>query len=145
MHKIQFIDSLSNVKRGLGFSIYNQNNENLVGHGGSCPGYKTQLTIDPKGQKAIIVLINARGVTPIKIHKRNKKSNGSTKQVDNKNSNAFEEISGYYKSLPWNTENYLSSWGENIALMSLPSNSANITRFKPVEKDVFRRILKNDD
>ena len=67
MHKIQFIDSLSNVKRGLGFSIYNQNNENLVGHGGSCPGYKTQLTIDPKGQKAIIVLINARGLPPQNI------------------------------------------------------------------------------
>ena len=67
------------------------------------------------------------------------------KQVDNKNSNLFEEISGYYKSLPWNTENYLSSWGENIALLSLPSNSANITRFEPVKKDVFRRILKNDD
>ena len=67
------------------------------------------------------------------------------KQVDNINSNLFEEISGYYKSLPWNTENYLSSWGENIALLSLPSNSASITRFKPVKKDVFRRILKNDD
>ena len=66
-------------------------------------------------------------------------------QRGNKNSNLFEEISGYYKSLPWNTENYLSSWGENIALISLPSNSANITRFKPVQKDIFRRILKNEE
>ena len=144
MHKIQFIDSLSNVKRGLGFSIYNQNNENLVGHGGSCPGYKTQLTIDPKGQKAIIVLINARGVTPTKYTRGIKNLMNQLRKGDNKKANAFREISGYYKSLPWNTENYLSSWGENIALMSLPSNSANITRFKPVEKDVFRRILKND-
>ena len=65
MHQIQFTDSLSNVKRGLGFGIYSQNNENLVGHGGSCPGYKTQLTLDPKGRK-FIALINARGVTPSK-------------------------------------------------------------------------------
>tara|TARA_B100001115_G_scaffold115430_1_gene85773 strand:- start:159 stop:1619 length:1461 start_codon:yes stop_codon:yes gene_type:complete len=144
MHKIQFIDSLSNVKRGLGFNIYSQNNENLVGHGGSCPGYKTQLTIDPKGQKAIIVLINARGVTPTKYTRGIKNLMDQLRKGDNKKANAFREISGYYKSLPWNTENYLSSWGENIALMSLPSNSANITRFKPVEKDVFRRILKND-
>ena len=86
-----------------------------------------------------------RGVLHHQNTPGNKKSNGSIKQVDNKNSNLFEEISGYYKSLPWNTENYLSSWGENIALLSLPSNSANITRFKPIKKDVFRRILKNDD
>ena len=145
MHQIQFTDSLSNVKRGLGFGIYSQNNENLVGHGGSCPGYKTQLTLDPKGRKAFIALINARGVTPSKYTRGIKNLMDQFKQVDNINSNLFEEISGYYKSLPWNTENYLSSWGENIALLSLPSNSASITRFKPVKKDVFRRILKNDD
>ena len=144
MHQIQFTDSLNNVKRGLGFGIYNQNKENLVGHGGSCPGYKTQLTIDPKGKKAFIVLINARGVTPSKYTRGIKNLMDQLKQEDSKKSNFFKEISGYYKSLPWNTENYLSSWGENIALMSLPSSSANITRFKPIEKDVFRRILKND-
>ena len=144
MHQIQFTDSLSNVKRGLGFTIYSQNNANLVGHGGSCPGYKTQLTIDINGGKAFIVLINARGVTPSKYTKGIKNLMDQLKKEENKKSNMFDEISGYYKSLPWNTENYLSSWGENIALMSLPTNSANITRFKPVEKDVFRRILKND-
>ena len=145
MHQIQFTDTLSKVKRGLGFGIYSQNNENLVGHGGSCPGYKTQLTIDSKEEKAYIALINARGVTPSKYTRGIKNLMNQLKQVNNKKSNFFNEISGYYKSLPWNTENYLSSWGENIALISLPSNSGNITRFKPIEKDVFRRILKNND
>ena len=145
MHQIQFTDTLSKVKRGLGFGIYSQNNENLVGHGGSCPGYKTQLTIDSKEEKAYIALINARGVTPTKYTRGIKNLMNQLKQVNNKKSNFFNEISGYYKSLPWNTENYLSSWGENIALISLPSNSGNITRFKPIEKDVFRRILKNND
>ena len=119
--------------------------EVLVGHGGSCPGYKTQLTIDPEGKKAFIVLINARGVTPSKYTRGIKNLMDQLKQKNNKKSNLFDEISGYYKSLPWNTESYLSSWGENIALISLPTNSANITRFKPIEKDVFRRILKNND
>ena len=50
MHQIQFTDSLSNQK-GSWFWNLQQNNENLVGHGGSCPGYKTQLTLDPKGKR----------------------------------------------------------------------------------------------
>ncbi|MFL2591260.1 MAG: serine hydrolase domain-containing protein [Flavobacteriaceae bacterium] len=151
MHQIQFSDNLIDVKRGLGFNIYETKNdildrsEVLVGHGGSCPGYKTQLTIDPEGKKAFIVLINARGVTPSKYTRGIKNLMDQLKQKNNKKSNLFDEISGYYKSLPWNTETYLSSWGENIALISLPTNSANITRFKPIEKDVFRRILKNND
>lgn len=151
MHQIHFSDTLTNVKRGLGFNIYETENgihdrtEVLVGHGGSCPGYKTQLTIDPEGKKAFIVLINARGVTPSKYTKGIKNLMDQLRQKNNKKSNLFDEISGYYKSLPWNTENYLSSWGENIALISLPTNSANITRFKPIEKDVFRRIMKNND
>tara|TARA_B100000575_G_C23109000_1_gene640418 strand:- start:317 stop:1795 length:1479 start_codon:yes stop_codon:yes gene_type:complete len=151
MHQIQFSDTLIGVKRGLGFNIYETENgildrtEVLVGHGGSCPGYKTQLTIDPEGKKAFIVLINARGVTPSKYTKGIKNLMDQLRQKNNKKSNLFDEISGYYKSLPWNTENYLSSWGENIALISLPTNSANIIRFKPIEKDVFRRIMKNSD
>tara|TARA_B100000900_G_scaffold218998_1_gene185603 strand:+ start:690 stop:2141 length:1452 start_codon:yes stop_codon:yes gene_type:complete len=145
MHQIQFTDTLSKVKRGLGFGIYSQNNENLVGHGGSCPGYKTQVTIDSRNEKAYIALINARGVTPTKYTRGIKNLMDQLKQENNKKSNLFNDISGYYKSLPWNTENYLSSWGENIALISLPSNSGNITKFKPIEKDVFRRILKNKD
>ncbi len=144
MHRIHFYDSLSNVKRGLGFNIYNEKGQNLVGHGGSCPGYKTQLTIDREGEKAFIVLINARGVSPSKYTRGIKNLMDQLKEEDSKSSDLYNEIEGYYKSLPWNTENYLSSWGKNIALMSLPSNSANITRFRPVEKDVFRRILKND-
>ena len=144
MHQVHFYDSLTNIKRGLGFNIYDENDQNLVGHGGSCPGYKTQLTLDIEGKKAFIVLINARGVTPSKYTKGIKNLMDQLKEEDSKNSDLYSEIEGYYKSLPWNTENYLSSWGKNIALMSLPSNSANITRFRPVEKDVFRRILKND-
>ena len=87
MHQIQFTDTLSKVKRGLGFGIYSQNNENLVGHGGSCPGYKTQLTIDSKEEKAYIALINARGVTPTKYTRGIKNLMNQLKQVNNKKSN----------------------------------------------------------
>ena len=77
----------------LGFNIYENENaildrtEVLVGHGGSCPGYKTQLTIDPEGKKAFIVLINARGVTPSKYTKGIKNLMDQLRQKNNKKSN----------------------------------------------------------
>ena len=55
-------------------------------------GYKTQLTIDPEGKKAYIVLINARGVTPTKYTRGIKNLMDQLQQRGNKNSNLFEEI-----------------------------------------------------
>ena len=47
MHKVHWDDDLSSVTRGLGFGVYNLDGESWVGHGGSCPGYRSQLYISP--------------------------------------------------------------------------------------------------
>ena len=36
------------VTRGLGFGVYDINGEKWVGHGGSCPGYRSQLYLSWK-------------------------------------------------------------------------------------------------
>ena len=63
MHAIQWEDPLSQVKRGLGFGIY-PDEEIRVGHGGSCPGYRSVLSIDPTAGNAVAVMINASGTDP---------------------------------------------------------------------------------
>jgi len=37
-----------NNKWGLGFTVWNSNGINYVGHGGICAGYRSQLTLQPK-------------------------------------------------------------------------------------------------
>ncbi|MDG2372134.1 MAG: serine hydrolase [Flavobacteriaceae bacterium] len=144
MHTTQLNDTLNNVKRGYGFGVYGETSKRTVGHGGSCPGYRSVLTINPKSKTAFAVMINANGTNPMKY------ANGVSDILDKvtlrkgNKPNKNKEVEGYYNGQPWSGETYISSWGDNIALLSLPNNNANLTIFKTVKKDIFRRILKND-
>ena len=40
-------------------AAWQMDGRNLVGHGGSCPGYRTTLMIDPASETAIAVAMNA--------------------------------------------------------------------------------------
>ena len=44
-------------------------NETWVGHGGSCPGYKSELLINPDKKIAYSVMINSGGTSPSKYIK----------------------------------------------------------------------------
>ena len=66
MHKIYWFDD---VKYGLGFRILDFDNETWVGHGGSCPGYRSQLIINPDKKIAYSVMINSSGTSPTKFVK----------------------------------------------------------------------------
>ena len=59
--------------------------------------------------------------------------------------NRFEEFEGKYISQPWVSETYLQSWGDNLALVSLPSDDPYISLYKHIEGDVFKKILNNND
>ncbi len=48
MHRVQWADPDWKTYWGLGFSVSQQDGITIVGHGGSCPGYRTTLQLDPK-------------------------------------------------------------------------------------------------
>lgn len=144
MHTTQLNDTLTDVKRGYGFGIYGEDSKRRVGHGGSCPGYRSVLSIDTKKNRAFAVMINANGTNPSKY------ANGVSKILDEVNlkkdqkPHKFADVEGFYNVQPWGGESYLSSWGDEIALLSIPNQEASFSRFKQIEEDHFRRILKND-
>ena len=145
MHKIKWDDELTSVTRGLGFGVYDINGEKWVGHGGSCPGYRSQLYLSSKKGISYSVMINSSGTDPgkyiIGMHEILKKVT-KTKGSD---SNKFKDIEGIYIAQPWNSETYIQSWGDHIALLFIPSDSPELNLYKKIEKDVFKRILKNDE
>ena len=59
MHRVHYITPDRETSWGLGFAAYQLNGRNMVGHGGSCPGYRTTLMIDPASETAIAVAMNA--------------------------------------------------------------------------------------
>ena len=145
MHEIHWDDELTSVTRGLGFGVYNFDGENWVGHGGSCPGYRSQLYLNTNKELAYSVMINSSGTSPTKyidgIHEI--LSNVTLKKGEE--INRFEEFEGKYISQPWVSETYVQSWGDNLALVSLPSDDPYISLYKHIEGDVFKKILYNND
>jgi CubicO group peptidase (beta-lactamase class C family) len=145
MHKVNWDDELTSVTRGLGFGVYNLNGETFVGHGGSCPGYRSQLYLSPDTGISYSVLINSSGTNPGRyiqgIHKILKKVTKKKETLSNK----FKEMEGVYSAQPWGSETYIQSWGNYLALLDIPSNSPELTLYKMIKKDVFKRILKNGE
>jgi|TARA_B110000858_G_C17773925_1_gene461180 CubicO group peptidase (beta-lactamase class C family) len=145
MHKVSWDDELSSVKRGLGFGVYDFGGERWVGHGGSCPGYRSQLYLNPEMGISYSVMINSSGTNPGKyiqgIHQILKKVTLKKEKLSNK----FKEIEGIYIAQPWGSETYIQSWGNHLALLRMPSTSPELTLYKKVEIDVFKRILKNGE
>ena len=145
MHEIHWDDELTSITRGLGFGVYNFDGDYWVGHGGSCPGYRSQLYINTDKELAYSVMINSSGTSPTKyidgIHEI--LSNVTLKKGEE--INRFEEFEGKYISQPWVSETYVQSWGDNLALVSLPSDDPYISLYKHIEGDIFKKILNNNE
>ncbi|MGQ0643205.1 MAG: serine hydrolase [Gemmatimonadaceae bacterium] len=64
MQRVHWVDPDFETTWGLGFSVWRSENKTFVGHGGSCPGFRTQLLLKPDEKIATIVMANALGVNP---------------------------------------------------------------------------------
>ena len=54
----------------------------------------------------------------------------------------LQEFSGYYNSMPWQSELYVSAWYGKLVMLGLPTESpaAAMTVFKHIDGDTFRRV-----
>lgn len=135
---------------GLGFSVYKGSDGNTwVGHGGSCPGYRSTLQINLKTKRAFSVMINANGTNPNKygkgINAIMNKMETSKKDMDTEASQKLKNYVGYYDSSPWWGETYIGTFNGKLVSLSLPSEEpAEAMHFyKHIQGDIFRRIRKD--
>ena len=135
---------------GLGFSIYKGSDGNTwVGHGGSCPGYRSTLQINLKTKRAFSVMINASGTNPNKygngINAIMNKMETTKEDADTGASQKLKEYIGYYNSSPWWGETYISTFNGKLVSLGLPSEKPAdaMTFYKHVDGDVFRRVRKD--
>ncbi|MEO5946328.1 MAG: serine hydrolase domain-containing protein [Chitinophagaceae bacterium] len=152
MQQVHFTDPNWKTTWGLGFVVFKGDNGNTwVGHGGSCPGYRTTLELDLKNKRAYSVMINANGTDPEKYTEGMSAilNKVKTSEKDNplKPKKDLKEFTGYYSQLPWWGEKYFSTWGDKLVGLSLPSEKPGeaMTFYKYVEGDTFRRIRDDDE
>jgi len=149
MHNVHWTNPDFKLTWGLGFSVYKgSDGAKWVGHGGSCPGYRSILQLNLKSKMAYSVMINAGGTNPGKysraIHNIILKAETVAKDKPKIN---LEDYTGFYSSQPWGSERYIGTWNNKLVSLSLPSDdpAKAMTFFKHIEGDTFKRIKDNGE
>ncbi|MBT8183598.1 MAG: beta-lactamase family protein [Eudoraea sp.] len=154
MQQVHWTNPDWKTTRGLGFVVYKGSNGNTwVGHGGSCPGYRSTLQLDLKTKMGYAVMINAGGTNPTSyvrgiqgILVKVKPGTTKTEETSDDKKTDLGEFTGYYNNQPWWSEKYIGKWGDKLVTLSLPSRSPGdaMTMYKHIEGDTFRRIRDDD-
>jgi CubicO group peptidase (beta-lactamase class C family) len=152
MHRVHWIEPDFETIWGLGFAIWRSDGKIFVGHGGSCPGYRTQLLLMPEEKIATIFMANAQGVNTRMWAQRlydivapaieaANKEPGEGKATDA----SLRRYTGAYDAQPWAGETAVIPWEDGIALLDLPTLNPvkDLEKFRKVGENLFRRVRKD--
>jgi CubicO group peptidase (beta-lactamase class C family) len=160
MQRVHWIDPEWAVFQGLGFGVYRAAGTTFVGHGGSCPGYRSNLLLQMDDRVGTIALANASGVDTFRYAREMyrlmgpalkeaavqtaKPAAGDTLTADAPD---IDRYLGTYAAFPWGGEMAVVRWKDGLALLPLPTDDPlrALTRLRHVEGDTFRRVRTDDE
>jgi len=149
MQRVHYTDPNWNTTWGLGFSVYQYEGKTIVGHGGSCPGYRSVLLLNTKEKMAVSVMINAGGTNP--GHYGQELMNilakfNAEESTDLPDSASLEDYAGIYNQQPWWSESLISPWKGKLVFLGLPAENPtqSMTFYKYIAPDIFKRIREDD-
>lgn len=151
MQRVQWTDPDGGNTWGLGFGVNREGPNTVVGHGGWCPGFRSQWSLMPQQQLAVASMVNvggADGIVPYGRQIRQLMLKGLKLPVAPTGAGAprLEDYAGRYGSQPWASERVIVPWGDRLATLNLPSTDpANeLQLLKPEGPDRFRAYRKDD-
>lgn len=148
MQRIQWVTPDKKLTWGLGFYIRDNRGSVLVGHDGSCPGYRALVLVDHKKKLAVSIMINAQGTDPYKyvdaifdLLNKSIPEDPATKDVD------LKVFSGRYDNYAWWGESIVMPYRGKLIVFGIPSDKPadNFNIFQYVGGDKFRRVRHDDD
>lgn len=152
MHRVHYMDPGWQTTWGLGFSVSRRDDKTFVGHGGSCPGYRSSFELQVDDKIAAVAMANAM-ISPAIYTRRAYeilapaiKAAKDTASVAKETPPDFEKYIGVYDGYPWGGESQVVPWKGSIAIVSFPTQDplGGLTRLKHVEGHTFRRIRSDD-
>lgn len=153
MHRVHWVDPDFETTWGLGFAVSRVNNETFVGHGGSCPGFRTQLLLKPDRKVATVFMANALGVNSSqwaqKMYEIVAPSIRAAAKGDEKakpSDPALSRYVGTYASA-FGGEFAVIQWEDGLGLLSLPTMEPmrNLTKLKKSGEHRFRRVRRDEN
>lgn len=146
MHRVQWVDPDWETHWGLGFSVWRDAGETYVGHGGSCPGFRSSLSLHTGDRMAAIAMANAM-VNPGLYTRRMQQIVAPRVQQALEAPDSAEPADpeldrylGLYESF-WGEEAVVR-WEGQLAVVPLPVDDplARLTKLRHVEGTLFRRV-----
>jgi CubicO group peptidase (beta-lactamase class C family) len=153
MHRIHWVEPDLETLWGLGFTVWKSGDKTFVGHGGSCPGYRTQILLMPAEKIATVFLSNAQGVAARRWTQRlydivEPAVRAAVKDKDKAKAPdpALRRYAGTYSAQPWGGEVAVLPWEEGLALLDLPTMDPvkDLEKLKKVGENTFRLIRKDE-
>lgn len=158
MQRVHWMDPDFGSPWGLGFTVWRDSNKTFVGHGGSCPGFRAQLTMNTAERVAVIVMANAQGVNTGNLALQAYHIVGpQLKAAADRSSKGAEEKP---KTPPASYERYKGTyatgfagevafvpWKDGLASFGLPTADpmGGLTEWKKAEGEhAFRRVRKDE-
>jgi CubicO group peptidase (beta-lactamase class C family) len=148
MQRVHWLDPDWRTTRGLGFSVSRRDDKTYVGHGGNCPGYRTQLSLLPKDKIAVIVMSNAHDASPSSYAYEifdlaapaildAVKNPEKAKKPDPE----LAKFVGRYE-MPIGWESMVVIWEGELAVLYIPTDNPSdaLTKLRRVEGNIFRRV-----
>ncbi|MEZ4415702.1 MAG: serine hydrolase domain-containing protein [Gemmatimonadota bacterium] len=166
MQRVHYVDPEWNTFWGLGFSISRRGDKTFVGHGGSCPGFRSQLTLQMDEKIATVFMANAmigagtytngmydlvseaiRAATGSEDPPNPSVPPPSPPQAQPGPPLDLTPFVGTYSGQPWGSETAVVRWKGSLALLSLPTENPlrGLTRLKHDSGDVFYRVRSDGE
>jgi CubicO group peptidase (beta-lactamase class C family) len=149
MQRVHWVDPDFEATRGLGFSVWRNDGKTFVGHGGSCPGYRTQLLLRPEERVSTIFMANAQGVNASHLAQRIydivapaiKAAAADTAGTAQAPDPSLEKYTGNYAS-GFAGELAVVRWEDGLAMLGLPTMEPvkGLMKLKPAGEHTFRRV-----
>jgi len=152
MQRVHWVDPDWETTWGLGFVVFQQGDRTFVGHGGNCPGYRSNLQMQTDDRIAAIFAANANGVNPGAFTRRAHEIMAPAVAAAKDTSHAgtppnaeFAKYVGAYSEMPWGGEVAVLPWKGSLAMLYLPTDDplGDLTELKHVRDHTFRRIRKD--
>ena len=155
MHRVHWLEADWSTSWGLGFAVRRDGDRTIVGHGGSCPGFRSELSIDPAAGVAVAFASNAMGVNTRSFVERAHDVLGSaiesarqspmTRAEDEASEDELESYVGVYESA-WG-ETAIVRWQGGLAAVPLPTRDPkrSLRELRHVEGHTFKRVRSDGD
>jgi CubicO group peptidase (beta-lactamase class C family) len=170
MQRVHYVDPSFNTYWGLGFSVSRRDGKTFVGHGGSCPGFRSQLSMQRDEKVATIFMANAmvsagrytNGLYDLVAEaivaaagedgadeEGGAAADGRPRTAPPHAADApdLDDYLGGYSAQPWGSESAVVRWKGALAILPLPTDdpAEALTRLGHDEGDVFYVIREDGE